>query len=183
MDDLNDHWTADVHLQERKAFILRLQELAKTKNLRVTFVAGDVHCCGAGRLASQNPEIKNIEQDHRYMVQVISSAIVNVPPPNAVIRGVHFMRQEFITSMIPRMRRCLNFSRTMSIMARDRQTTIRSCSLAATFHPFVENHETGALIVNIHVQREDNQGTAPYAITIPKLAARNTAWSLVSSYI
>ncbi|KAJ2484629.1 hypothetical protein IWW47_005652, partial [Coemansia sp. RSA 2052] len=80
-DDMNDHWTSSVHMEERKAFILRLQEFARTRNVRVTFVAGDVHCCGAGRLASMNPALPP-ERDYRFMPQIISSAIMNVPPPN-----------------------------------------------------------------------------------------------------
>ncbi|KAI9501545.1 hypothetical protein BX070DRAFT_175769, partial [Coemansia spiralis] len=87
-DDMNDHWTSGVHMEERKNFILRLQEFARRHNVRVTFVAGDVHCCGAGRFASANPPLPP-EKDHRFMPQIISSAIMNVPPPNLVIRAVH----------------------------------------------------------------------------------------------
>lgn len=52
--------------------------------MRVTILGGDVHLAALGRFYS-NPSL-NIpcESDHRYMANVVSSAIVNKPPPQAV---------------------------------------------------------------------------------------------------
>lgn len=52
--------------------------------MRVTILGGDVHLAALGRFYS-NPAL-NIpcENDHRYMANVVSSAIVNKPPPQAV---------------------------------------------------------------------------------------------------
>lgn len=52
--------------------------------MRVTILGGDVHLAALGRFYS-NPSL-NIpcENDHRYMANVVSSAIVNKPPPQAV---------------------------------------------------------------------------------------------------
>ncbi|KAJ1918716.1 hypothetical protein H4219_002438 [Mycoemilia scoparia] len=171
MDDLNDHWTADVHMEERKDFIIRLQELARTKNIRVTFVAGDVHCCGAGRLASQNPEIKDVQHDPRYMVQIISSAIVNIPPPNAVIRGVHYSAKLYNLNSSTNEKMFKLFKEDVNGKSPPNNNT--KLLARRNFSTFVENHESGAVMVNIHVQREDAKGTVPYNIAIPKLLASN----------
>ena len=99
LDDLDDHWTAKNHKQERKYFIEELQELAAEKSVRVTILgyesvfgknlhicadnsgSGDVHLAAVGQFYS-NPKL-NIpkDRDHRYMANIISSAIVNTPPP------------------------------------------------------------------------------------------------------
>lgn len=77
-------WTAGNHMMERRYFIKRLQVFAKERSIRVSFLAGDVHCCGAGRLYSKDMKTKE-EGDPFLMVQIVSSAIVNVPPPQALL--------------------------------------------------------------------------------------------------
>lgn len=79
LDDLDDHWTAKNHKRERNWFIQELQELAAEKSIRVTILSGDVHLAAVGRFYSN----KNLgipkDRDHRYMPNIISSAIVNTP--------------------------------------------------------------------------------------------------------
>jgi hypothetical protein len=84
LDDLDDHYTAKTHKKERNAFIERLQGTCADFSVRITILGGDVHLAALGRFYS-NPSlhIPSIE-DHRYMVNVISSAIVNKPPPAAI---------------------------------------------------------------------------------------------------
>lgn len=65
LDDIIDHWDAGQHHSERHNLIARLQNPAKTKNMRVSFVGGDVHVAGVGRLYT-HPKI-------------VSSAMVNAP--------------------------------------------------------------------------------------------------------
>lgn len=84
LDDLDDHWTAKNHKAERKRFILMLQRLAAEHSVRVTILGGDVHLAGIGQFMS-NPKLKVAKQnDFRYMPNIISSAIVNAPPPNTM---------------------------------------------------------------------------------------------------
>lgn len=61
-----------------------MQNIAGEYNVRVTILGGDVHLAALGRFYS-NPKL-NIpaEEDNRYMANVVSSAIVNKPPPQAV---------------------------------------------------------------------------------------------------
>ena len=76
LDDLDDHWTAKHHKHERNWFIQELQELAREKSVRITILGGDVHLAAAGEFKS-NPKLGiPKDQDHRYMPNVISSAIV-----------------------------------------------------------------------------------------------------------
>ncbi|RMD39927.1 hypothetical protein DV735_g5209, partial [Chaetothyriales sp. CBS 134920] len=82
LDDLDDHWTASHHKSERYDLITDLQDLAAEKSVRITILGGDVHLGAVGQFYS-NPKLKiPKDKDHRYMPNVISSAIVNAPPPN-----------------------------------------------------------------------------------------------------
>ncbi|KAF2741820.1 hypothetical protein M011DRAFT_413781 [Sporormia fimetaria CBS 119925] len=84
LDDLDDHYTAHQHKRERRELIHMLQKLSKEYNVRVTILGGDVHLAAIGRFYS-NPKLGiRAENDFRYMPNVISSAITNKPPPQAV---------------------------------------------------------------------------------------------------
>jgi hypothetical protein len=84
LDDLDDHYTAKTHKKERLYLVKQLQALAAEFSVRITILGGDVHLAAVGRFYS-NPKLNiPISEDHRYMANVISSAIVNKPPPQAV---------------------------------------------------------------------------------------------------
>jgi hypothetical protein len=90
-DDCLDHWTHPKRQPERLSMIHKLQSFAASRGVRVTFLAGDVHCCGVGRLYS------TAGADHpdcRLMYQVISSAIGNIPPPSAGLKAVTWLARE-----------------------------------------------------------------------------------------
>ena len=68
---------------------------------------GDVHLAAVGQFYS-NPKLKiPKDKDHRYMVNVVSSAIVNTPPPNNMAdilnkrNKIHHLDQETDEDMIP----------------------------------------------------------------------------------
>ena len=84
LDDLDDHYTARTHKRERNLLIERLQTVCAEFSVRLTILGGDVHLAALGRFYS-NPNLHiPVEADHRYMVNVVSSAITNKPPPNAI---------------------------------------------------------------------------------------------------
>ncbi|WWC73414.1 uncharacterized protein I206_107381 [Kwoniella pini CBS 10737] len=87
LDDLNDHWCANTHKKERNWLVLECQKLAKEKQFRITFLSGDVHLAAVGCLFTYHKGKKQPtlapEKDHRYMLNVVTSAIVNPPPPGA----------------------------------------------------------------------------------------------------
>ncbi|KAK4901994.1 hypothetical protein LTR27_000894 [Elasticomyces elasticus] len=84
LDDLDDHYTAHQHKKERKMLVERLQDLAKEHSLRISILGGDVHLAALGRFYS-NPKLAiPAERDWRYMANIVSSAITNKPPPQAV---------------------------------------------------------------------------------------------------
>ncbi|KAI9835174.1 MAG: hypothetical protein M1819_002544 [Sarea resinae] len=107
LDDLDDHWTAKEHKRERNWFIQELQELAAEKSVRITILGGDVHLAAVGQFYS-NPKL-GISKDHdnRYMPNIISSAIVNTPPPELMAdtlnkrNKVHHLDDETDEDMIP----------------------------------------------------------------------------------
>ncbi|GAA5845717.1 hypothetical protein JCM9279_006083 [Rhodotorula babjevae] len=82
-DDLADHPCAGDHKKERNWLIERYQKMAVDKHLRVTFCSGDVHATANSKFYSK----KKLEpsMDPKWMLQFISSAIVNTPPPPPVI--------------------------------------------------------------------------------------------------
>ena len=107
LDDLDDHWTASHHKQERNDLIKDLQDLAAEKSVRVTILGGDVHLGAIGQFHS-NPKLKiPKDHDHRYMPNVISSAIVNTPPPDMMAdimnkrNKIHHLDKYTDENMIP----------------------------------------------------------------------------------
>ncbi|KAL7266092.1 hypothetical protein RUND412_011375 [Rhizina undulata] len=84
LDDLRDHWTHESKDLERTYLIRTLQGISLQRGLRMTFISGDVHCCGAGLVHDPSKP-----SDYKTMYQIISSAIVNVPPPNMVLKLLH----------------------------------------------------------------------------------------------
>lgn len=101
LDDLNDHWCSKHHKRERNLILKRLTELGASNSVRITILSGDVHLGCFGRLKTKlhnhphahlltDVEQKNKdvtehpERDPRLIFNVISSAIVNAPPPDAM---------------------------------------------------------------------------------------------------
>ncbi|CAF1686950.1 unnamed protein product [Adineta ricciae] len=88
-DDLLDEWTHENHIEERNRALVRFQQISREKNVRITFFSGDVHCCGISRFQTDESEHSPSIYDHRLMYQIISSAIVNMPPSKMAIRVAH----------------------------------------------------------------------------------------------
>ena len=84
LDDLRDHWTHDSKDLERTYLIRTLQGIAASRALRVTFLSGSVHACGVGRVHDPNHPL-----NHKTMWQVITSAIVDAPPSNYMLKMLH----------------------------------------------------------------------------------------------
>ncbi|ETI26248.1 hypothetical protein G647_03025 [Cladophialophora carrionii CBS 160.54] len=107
LDDLDDHWTATNHKHERNELIKDLQDLAAERSCRITILSGDVHLAAIGQFHS-NPKLKiPKDKDHRYMPNVISSAIVNTPPSDMLAdilnkrNKVHHLDHYTDENMIP----------------------------------------------------------------------------------
>ena len=84
LDDLDDHYTARTHKKERNHLIHRLQGVCAEFSVRITILGGDVHLAALGRFYAKPKRHIPVENDYRYIVNVISSAITNKPPPAAV---------------------------------------------------------------------------------------------------
>ncbi|KAI0506946.1 hypothetical protein F5B22DRAFT_430114 [Xylaria bambusicola] len=107
LDDLDDHWTAKNHKDERRFVIEDLQDLAVDKSVRITILSGDVHLAAVGQFYS-NPKLRIPKhEDFRYMLNVISSAIANTPPPDLMAdvlnkrNKVHHFDKETDEDMMP----------------------------------------------------------------------------------
>ncbi|KAF3186119.1 hypothetical protein TWF788_003587 [Orbilia oligospora] len=91
LDDLRDHWTHQSKDLERTYLIRTLQGIAHARGIRFTFLSGDVQCCGAGLVHDPSKP-----GDHKTMYQIISSAIVNGPPSNMMMKLLNNNKQLFI---------------------------------------------------------------------------------------
>lgn len=107
LDDLDDHWTAKHHKDERNWLIHELQHIARTKSVRITILGGDVHLAAVGQFFSNKKLKIPKDKDHRYMPNVISSAIVNTPPPEIMAdiinkrNKIHHLDPDTDEHMIP----------------------------------------------------------------------------------
>ncbi|GAA5996184.1 uncharacterized protein JCM10292_007447 [Rhodotorula paludigena] len=82
-DDLADHPCAGDHKKERNWLMERFQHMATSKHIRISIMSGDVHASANSKFCSTKKVAP--AKDPKYMLQIISSAIVNTPPPPAVI--------------------------------------------------------------------------------------------------
>ncbi|PYH89384.1 hypothetical protein BO71DRAFT_444615 [Aspergillus ellipticus CBS 707.79] len=103
----DDHWTAKHHKSERTYLIEDLQDLAAEKSVRVTILSGDVHLAAIGQFYS-NPKL-NVpkDRDYRYMPNIISSAVGDMPETDMVSdtlnkrNRVHHMDTNTDEDMVP----------------------------------------------------------------------------------
>lgn len=85
LDDLNDHYTSKAHQQERCYLVQQIQAVCAAHSVRATILSGDVHLAAVGRFfTKQRGATLPVEEDFRFMNNIISSAIVNQPPPPVV---------------------------------------------------------------------------------------------------
>jgi hypothetical protein len=94
-DDLLDEWVHEAHIDERNRALSRFQELAERKRIRITFFSGDVHCCGISRFQTRTKDVLPPINDSKLMYQIISSAIVNNPPPGHIVRFAHYVKTKW----------------------------------------------------------------------------------------
>lgn len=159
LDDLNDHWCSNVHKKERNWLVLEVQKLALELNARITFLSGDVHLAAVGCLftkAKRGSKVLQPEKDHRYMLNVVTSAIVNTPPPGGAAKMIaqlgshkHRTLHEYQTNekLIPLFEKDTDGS----VMSRKLVQPRRNYSI-------VEYQPTGELVFDIRVEKAPGAG-------------------------
>lgn len=143
LDDLDDHWTAKHHKSERNWFIQELQELAAEKSVRVTILGGDVHLGAVGQFYTKKKLGVAKDRDHRYMPNIISSAIVNTPPPTLMgdvlnkRNKIHHLDAETDEDMIPMFERDVDDKprNNLHLLPRRNYCTIREYVPGSTPQP------------------------------------------------
>ncbi|KAL2256078.1 hypothetical protein VTK26DRAFT_2228 [Humicola hyalothermophila] len=83
-EELKDLWTHESKDLERTYLIRTLQGIAQQKGIRMTFLSGDVNCCGAGLV--HDPAHPS---DHKTMYQIIASPVVAAPCGNYLLKMLH----------------------------------------------------------------------------------------------
>lgn len=108
LDDLNDHWCAHLHKRERNNLMDRIQRFGEKYNVRITILSGDVHLCCASRFRTLKiTKELNPKNDPNFILNLISSAIVNAPPPDGMVKFLsmraikHTFQRRILEDMIP----------------------------------------------------------------------------------
>ncbi|KAI9294514.1 hypothetical protein K502DRAFT_292235 [Neoconidiobolus thromboides FSU 785] len=169
LDDLCDHWTASEHLQEREEFIVKLQAFAKAKSIRISFLAGDVHLAAAGYFSSSDKSLQVIN-DFRHMTQIVSSAIVNLPPPDMVVKMLHVNSKEYKLD---------NFTveDMYTLFKKDVNEEVmvgkEKCYNRRNWCKVIQDNFNDQVHFSIMVESEDHKYTVPYTVSVLPLIARN----------
>ncbi|KIY65027.1 hypothetical protein CYLTODRAFT_76394 [Cylindrobasidium torrendii FP15055 ss-10] len=169
LDDLNDHWTASGHKRERNWFITKLAQFAKTKKIRISFVSGDVHCAAVGNFKTLKVKGQEVEpaQDHRYMLNIVTSAIVNTPPPPGVI--------SMVSSLASKTHKTLHHEQIdetmVPLFAKDTDGSSRKAKFIMGRRNWCSadwDETTGDLVYEIRVEKEKGLGeTVGYSVRSP----------------
>ncbi|KAG9008598.1 hypothetical protein FRB93_006517 [Tulasnella sp. JGI-2019a] len=177
LDDLNDHWTAAGHKKERNAFVERCQALARAQRLRISFVSGDVHCAavGAFKTLSQGRSSHlgtsgdpGRAHDPRFMLNIVTSAIVNTGPPPTVLKMVNALSEKKHKTM--------HGASTDEIMI---PLFLKNPDGTASKHKYVYgarnytkvvwDDKTGELEFDIRIEKQKGHGTTVgYTISAPR---------------
>ncbi|EPQ58419.1 hypothetical protein GLOTRDRAFT_36442 [Gloeophyllum trabeum ATCC 11539] len=170
LDDLNDHWTATSHKKERNMFIQQLQDFALQRHVRVSFLSGDVHCAAVGMFmtfAGKKGKAVPPPVDHRYMINVVTSAIVNTPPPAGVIT--------MVATLATKVHRTMHYCHTDETMMPIFQKDTNGTPLKNKYIMGRRNwcgvrwdQASGDLVFDICVEKEKGIGTTvPYQVRAP----------------
>ena len=165
LDDLNDHWCSVVHKHERNRLIENLHNMELRKRIRISFISGDVHAGGC----SVFEDFRRVkpEQDHKYMVAMITSAIVNVPPPPPVITMVNTLaRKKHTTLHHIRTREYMLplFDRDFHGKTQSNKYVVGARNWCAVNY----DKESGDLVMQLRVEKEQGTGkVATYDVHAP----------------
>lgn len=164
LDDMTDHWTAEPHKKERNWLVQQCEQLAKACRLRISFLSGDVHAAACGRFHSKDKI--EAELDPKYMLNIISSAIVNTPPPAAMI--------SFLNKVAGKTHKTLHHQGIDEDMVplfkedTDGKKLKNSLILGRRNYVIVEHRDQGTLDFDYRVEIEQGGGTTKgYLVTAP----------------
>ncbi|KAG6831193.1 hypothetical protein H0H92_012333 [Tricholoma furcatifolium] len=157
-------------LKERNWLIEQLQIFALRKRIRITFLSGDVHCAAVGVLKTLKGKSKQEippPMDHRYMLNVVTSAIVNTPPPTAVIAMV----SSLATKVHKTMHYCETDETMMPLFQHETNGQTRKQKFIMgrrNWCGVVWDERTGELVFDIRVEKEKGLGeTVGYVVRTP----------------
>jgi hypothetical protein len=90
-DDLQDHWRTEDHREERLKLLKLLLDEAHNGKFRITILSGDVHISCAGVVYDK---ARSKKSNATIINSLISSAVVNIAPPQAVIQVLELTGSE-----------------------------------------------------------------------------------------
>lgn len=83
---MTDHWSSAAHEKEKAELLSAVVAVARARQVRVTFVAGDVHLCAVTYLKSRGGAGRVQATDPGFVTHIVTSAIGNKPPGDFVVK-------------------------------------------------------------------------------------------------
>ncbi|KAI8324486.1 hypothetical protein GQ54DRAFT_256361, partial [Martensiomyces pterosporus] len=179
---LNDFWTCAMHQQERSFLVRRLQDFARERSCRVTFVSGHVNCISAGHFRTYTdskfdprryPEQRGFGSDFRSMIQLTVSGLVQEPADGLTLRAYHFAGKAapFDSYTEEKLYRTFNVDVNGLPPPHGNQKLLGRRSYCIMIeHGFDGDRQYPGLLTFMYVENENSTGTAqPYMINIPPL--------------
>ncbi|KAJ1726428.1 hypothetical protein LPJ61_005192, partial [Coemansia biformis] len=179
---LNDFWTCAAHRSERSFLVHSLQDFARRRSCRVTFVSGHVNCLSAAHFrtvqdskfdARKYPEQRGFVSDFRSMIQLTVSGMVQEPADGLTLRAYHFAGKTapFDTYTEEKMYHTFNADVNRLPPPNNNQKLLGRRSYGIIIeHEFDNDRQHPGLLSFFYVENETCTGTAnPYMINIPPL--------------
>ncbi|KAJ2795521.1 hypothetical protein H4R21_005075, partial [Coemansia helicoidea] len=179
---LNDFWTCAVHRSERSFLVHSLQDFARRRSCRVTFVSGHVNCLSAAHFrtvqdakydARKYPEQRGFVSDFRSMIQLTVSGMVQEPADGLTLRAFHFAGKTapFDAYTEEKMYHTFNMDVNQLPPPNNNQKLLGRRSYGIIIeHEFDNDRQRPGLLSFFYVEDETCVGTAnPYIINIPPL--------------
>ncbi|KAJ2715874.1 hypothetical protein H4R19_000961 [Coemansia spiralis] len=179
---LNDFWTCAAHRSERSFLVHSLQDFARRRSCRVTFVSGHVNCLSAAHFrtiqdgkfdARRFPEQRGFVSDFRSMIQLTVSGMVQEPADGLTLRAFHFAGKTapFDAYTEEKMYHTFNMDVNQLPPPNNNQKLLGRRSYGIIIeHEFDNDRQRPGLMSFFYVEDETCTGTAnPYIINIPPL--------------
>jgi hypothetical protein len=159
-DDLQDHWRTEDHRDERKYLLKLLLSEAERGKFRITILSGDVHISCAGVVYDA---IACKKSNAAIINSLVSSAVVNLPPPEAVIQileltggEIEIVEQTETSKIKAGLYRLLGDPRQFRYFGGRNFLELAQNSVGGTMARwFVEGHEHDAFHLYIHPYKEN----------------------------
>ncbi|KAJ1936530.1 hypothetical protein FBU59_005022, partial [Linderina macrospora] len=176
----NEFWASQAHSSERQFLVSSLQEFAKVKSCRVTFVSGHVNSLSSGHFYTfkdtkydprRFPEQRGFMSDYRSMIQITVSGLVQAPVDYLTHKAYSMACREkpFDNSTGESMYK--TFEQDVNGTAPPSTKILARRGYIAGIESVMDNNgkQDPGLIFFVYAEHENSVGTGSYMINVPPL--------------